>query len=87
MKIHKYTLKIGEPISITVSRGLKPLTVQLQDNNIVMWAEVPNYFSETCERLVWCIHTGKNVPEEPNEYVGTVQRYDLVYHVYLGAEV
>lgn len=87
MKIHKYTLNIGEPRSITVPRELKPLTVQLQDNDIVMWAEVPDNCTETRERLVWCIDTGENAPIEPHEYVGTVQRYGLVHHVYLGAEV
>lgn len=59
------------------------LTVQLQDERICLWAEVtPN--AELERRRFHVVGTGWKVPADSFNYIGTVQRGALVWHIYEG---
>lgn len=90
--IYKYNL--GRPCDCPQSARVvatsgeyvkKFLTVQLQDNNAVLWAEVDKDSSGDDYFTVIPVWTGFEEPLDKNaEYIGTIQepQTGLVYHYY-----
>ena len=84
--IFKYSL---DPTGsfIYLPAGAKILTVQVQNNQPCIWAEVDptNY---TVKRDISIIGTGHTLPKKEVTYIGTFQLFggDLVFHVYIDIE-
>lgn len=86
MKMFKYRLKVSstKPTILRVPEIFEPLSVGVQDGEVVLWAYVDgdgNYAEE-----FYVIGTGWNIPEECNHFVGTVQDRGYVWHVFWVAE-
>jgi hypothetical protein len=67
---------------ISMPKGAKVLTAQLQNNDITLWAEV-NDNKEKETRVFEVYGTGHEMNEYDLDYIGTVQdNSGLVWHVY-----
>lgn len=81
--IWKYTL--SETIStVLIPKGSKILTVQLQFNEIAIWALINDTETEKEERKFQIIGTGHNINHGPGDYIGTFQMNGgmYVFHVF-----
>lgn len=72
-----------------VAEGTKPISVGVQQGDVVAWAEVPvTWYSQ--QRLMFkTVGTGfAEVPDEGWDFLGTVMLYDatLVLHIYYRLE-
>jgi hypothetical protein len=79
--IWKWTLK--PETTIDMPHGAKLLAVQDQHGEPHLWALVdPN--AKTCPRTFRVYWTGLYLPDEPGQYVGTVQMREgaQVFHVF-----
>lgn len=82
--IHKFLLLVKDTQTILASPHWKPLSIQMQGNQIVMWTLVYpglNPISHT----ITCIGTGHDIHIgmiDPNKYLGTVQDNALVRHFF-----
>jgi hypothetical protein len=82
-KIYKYPIALKECQTVDLTKGARVLTAQLQNGEIVMWAEVdPDEPMRVW--LVYTVGTGTSfiADEHPGEYVATVQRGEFVWHLY-----
>ena len=79
--IYKYELKLVQKQVISVPSNSKILTVQLQKDRIVLYAEVDtdNFL---VPRVINIIGTGQTLPDLPLEYISTVQIGEFVWHIY-----
>lgn len=80
--IYKYPLK-GEATVCHMLPHAEVLTVQMQDNTIVIWAKAEP--STEREKRVFAIHqTGHEYEIDRERYVSTVQdtRSGLIWHVF-----
>lgn len=85
-RIFKYPLEITDRQVIVLPIGVKPLSVQMQNGQMCLWAEVDTAADSTV-RTIFVFGTGNPMPEEPGEYISTVQDYmGLVWHVYIMEE-
>jgi len=82
MKIWKYTLN-NPTNNIMMPKNAKILDVQIQHNEIQMWALV-NENNEQEQRDFSIFGTGNEIPDDPGDYIATFQLYDgkLVFHVF-----
>ncbi len=80
MKIWKYPLLV--PLSVlTIPRGGKVVALQAQRGQPCLWVEVDP--EATKELRGFRIYgTGREIPDEGVEYVGTYQDRAFVWHVY-----
>lgn len=80
-RIYKYNLKLQETQSIKAPIT-KVLCVQMQHNELVLWAEVDTGKVEK-ELFVVIVGTGHEIPEHAEQYISTVQDGYYVWHVYI----
>ena len=89
--IHKYPLDFSEHCEVVVPMtvGARILALQLQLGTPTLWAEVCTSAAPLVPRRFVIYGTGWTMPEYPwaggqrhDLYIGTVQLYDLVWHVY-----
>lgn len=85
--IWRYSLRLVNEQEIDLPGHVSPLSVQIQNDEIVLWAIV-NPGSQKYHRKVFIVGTGHALPDvvlHPyTKYVGTVQQGALVWHVFLG---
>ncbi len=82
--IYKYELNIDDDIPIKLPKGAKILTVNLQNNNPFIWAEV-DVTAELEERSFVMFGTGQSIMPEilaKLNYIGTIFPGPFVFHVY-----
>jgi len=80
--IWKYPLQVTDWQEVRMPPG-KPLCVQMQGDQLCMWAEVVPHGMEST-RQVRIYGTGHTMdPVGSGSYVGTVQIGELVFHVYV----
>lgn len=81
MKIYKYPLDIVGTQTIPLAKWALILDVQMQGDQVVLWAlvdpEAPIVF-----RHLAIYGTGLHILENPGVYIATVQKEDLVFHVF-----
>jgi hypothetical protein len=80
--IWKFPIAIKQsPIEIILPVIFKMLTVQKQDQQFMLWAEVEiEMYQEPIQ--VYVIGTGQVLPPWPVIYIGTVQDGGYVWHFY-----
>lgn len=84
MRIIKYTFEKGKDIQVfTMPEYATVLSVQLQNNDLVIWARVYDE-APVVKRTFQICYTGKeyNVLELDRIYIGTVQYGDMVLHIF-----
>lgn len=81
VRIFKYELDFAVMQVVTAPIN-KVLSVQIQDNKLVMWAEVfavgPNK-----QVQVVLVGTGGAIPSYAGEYLNTLQVNGFVWHIYI----
>ena len=82
--IYKYPVN---PLDYKIIKGTieKFLSVEYQPNNgICVWAAIDTNLPEE-EYIVSCYGTGHKLPNDPGEYIGTVQMYsgEMVLHFFV----
>ena len=83
-RIWKYPLELFDRQSLSMPAGAQPLSVQVQDGALFLWAYVdPSRAADP--RQVRIIGTGRPIEYNPGRYVGTVQMEGgaLVWHVFV----
>lgn len=83
-QVWKYQLKIADATDIEMPKGTDVLAVQVQNNQICLWAAVNDTTAELETRRFYLIGTGHPMPDDAGIYVGTVQLSGgaLVLHVF-----
>ena len=81
MKIFKYPLKLTEN-AIAIPRGARPLTVQVQNGVVCLWAMIDENEPTEIRTIVIC-NTGEYIQPFGWLYLGTVQINNYVGHVFL----
>ena len=83
MIVFKYPLELINWQKIDLPVDSKILTAQIRNGKICLWAEVSTSKLEPV--LIKIVATGhKDIIEEWDEYIGTVQDADHVLHIYRG---
>lgn len=84
-KIYKYPLEITDTQFVELPLGAEILTVQMQGNQLCLWAMV-NTLPEAIKknRRIEIIGTGNPIPIGDLKYISTFQMMDgrLIYHVF-----
>lgn len=81
--IYKYPLELQIRNEVMMPRLARPRCVQMQRGRICLWVECyPE--NELTVRTFHIIGTGNTIPPEAEEYIGTVQDGEVVWHVYEG---
>lgn len=83
LTIWKFDLNIADCQQVVMPIGAKILTVQEQHGSLVLWAIV-DPTAEDIAREIVMYGTGHAVPDNPGQYIGTVQQADgaLVWHFF-----
>lgn len=83
LTIWKFDLRIADRQQVEMPVGAKILTVQEQHGMPVLWALV-NPTAPTVAREIVLYGTGRAVPDDPGQYIGTVQQCcgALVWHFF-----
>ena len=70
--IYKYTIEVTDDQKIEMPKGAQILTVQVQGNEVCLWALVdPDLKKEL--RHIEVFGTGHNVSDDERTYIGTFQ--------------
>jgi len=84
--IWKYDIPLVEETHIVMPKGAKPLTAQMQDDRIYLWALVDTDTTSYLRHSFAVVGTGKKVFFDPSGYIGTVQLTGaldgMVFHVF-----
>lgn len=80
--IYKYLLKITDRQAIGMTVGAEILSVQMQGNRMTMWALVDSDSLKEEVRIFDLYGTGEAMPDNPGEYIATVQDQSLVWHIF-----
>lgn len=85
--IYKYLLLLTDSQILHLPSSAKPLSVQLQGEQLCLWAEVPpaGQFVVEKEVVISIVGTGHPLPPGAVHYLGTVQQGQFVWHVYASA--
>lgn len=80
--VYKYWIARAATTNIVAPEGWKPLTVQIQDDNLYIWALVDT--SQKTQSYRICVYgTGHEITDSfAKVYLGTVQDSELVWHVF-----
>lgn len=85
--VYKYPLRLINKQTIKMPEGAVILTVDIQDNQMQLWALVdvdPDKYD--IDYTFYIVETGQDAQhiQYPNGYIGTVffNRQDLVFHVF-----
>lgn len=83
MKIFKYLLQVTNRQRVTMPEGAVPLTIQIQNGHLCLWALV-NDAAPARDYVVTTYGTGHVVAQDPGKYLGTYQLDGgaLVFHVF-----
>lgn len=79
--IFKYPFKIQDSFTISMPKGAKVLSVQIQSGIPCMWAQVDNTKPKE-DREFFIIGTGNLVPSDKLIYIDTFQYTSYVWHLY-----
>lgn len=80
--IYKYPVLLV-PFVLQLPYNAKPLTVQMQNTQPVMWVQQETKADKLFDRHFQCFWTGEKADLEHVWYIGTFQHVDgLVYHLY-----
>lgn len=82
--VHKFQLALTDEQRVEMPQYARPLKVDIQGLNIVLWAEVtPSFPME--ERVVIIKGTGHDLPDaaDATSYVGSVMDRQFVWHVFM----
>lgn len=81
-RVYKYTIDGKNAGKLMMPFGAEILTVQMQDGNITLWALVdPDQYEQGRHFDIY--GTGWDIDTStPHEYIGTVQRSGMVWHVF-----
>lgn len=79
--IWKYTLSISDGPQYLYLPDGKLLCAQVQDGLVQLWFEL-DPSTEYVSRTFQVYGTGHQMPDDPGDYVGTVQTGPFVWHVY-----
>lgn len=85
--IYKYELALKYKQDIELPMDYDVLSVQCQNNSIMLWAVVyPT--AEKVPRRIYIFGTGEKLPDNFNEYIrpgylGTVQQDIYVWHIFM----
>ena len=86
-KIYKYPLEMTDTQFVYLSLGAEILTVQMQGNQLCLWAMVntlPDAIKKN--RRIEIVGTGNSVPIGDLKYISTFQMFQdwgtLTYHVF-----
>jgi hypothetical protein len=87
--IYKYPIQLHSAQHVTLPRGARVLTVNVQLGQLVIWAEVEvdndGEPTEVEQRKLYVFGTGHTMLHEENEalrYIGTAFQGPYVWHVY-----
>lgn len=83
--IYKYPLDLTDSQILHLPSSAKPLSVQLQGEQLCMWAEVNTGVGGRKEVVITIVGTGHPIPPGAVHYLGTVQQGQFVWHVYASA--
>ena len=81
--IWKYVVPVGlgDNLEISIPKGYKVLTVQMQGGVPTIWVELDPLNPEVSAYFRW-IGTGHNLPDYSTSYIGTVQIDWIVLHLF-----
>lgn len=79
--IYKYTFSGMSRDTLSMHSGAKILCLQMQNGVPCLWAQVDTSKYMENRDFKWYA-TGEPLPENPGEYIGTVQIQSFVYHLY-----
>lgn len=82
MRIYKYDLALTDKQVIQVSYKFQPLSVQVQNNTLCLWAIVDETDKFLVDRNITIIGTGNPINEPPGVFIDTVQQNGYVWHVF-----
>lgn len=84
--VWKFEIPIQDEASIVAPEECRVLTVGEQNGKLMMWAVVDIDSPKRVHRVI-VAGTGHRLPNDVNQYCGTVQMKDgLVWHVFLPAD-
>jgi hypothetical protein len=82
MTIHKYTLDVAPRVSIPMPLGARILSVQVQENELRVWALV-DPSQKLCTQIFQVCRTGGPVDTHPGyRFIDTVQLNWAVWHIF-----
>lgn len=87
--IWKYEMERIHEQVVNLPAGAVPLSVQMQRGRYCLWALVDSDHGRETEACRVVMHgTGRALPEDPGQYLGTIQDFlhGLVVHVFLAPE-
>ena len=81
--IYKFSVPKMEQV-LHMPVGYKILTVAYQEDILCLWAELdPSLLARPIPVIISIYGTGWDMPEDPGNYIGTVQTVDgFVWHVF-----
>ena len=82
-QVFKWTLAITDLQALSLPKGAQILSVQVQNELPQLWALV-DPAAEKEKRTIAIYGTGHPVPDNPGDYIGTVQMLNgrLVWHIF-----
>lgn len=80
--IYKYPLLLTDSQILHLPSSAKPLSAQLQGDQLCLWAEVEDEWNPGKEVVISIVGTGHPIPPGAVNYLGTVQQGPFVWHVY-----
>ena len=81
--IWKYELPMSvEPVRVSLPKGAKFLTLQMQGDSPCMWFEVDPCAVIERNRAFYLVGTGHELPDILSNYLGTFQIRACVFHAY-----
>ena len=83
MRIFKYEIHNLEQQYVDLPAGAKFLTLQLQGDKCVFWAEINPKTTRLERHQLVTYMTGQDIPQNPGGYLGTYQLRGIVCHVYI----
>lgn len=78
--IHKFSLEVFNESTVVACSS--PLTVQLQYDEVTLWALVDTEESSTKAFIFYVYGTGFEFDDEGLIYLGTVQQKYFVWHIF-----
>ena len=76
MRIWKWSLDITDAQTLTMPIGAKVLTAQIQwRSGLQLWALIDDAICQQKEARTFAVYgTGNPIPDDPGEYIATVQK-------------
>lgn len=83
--IYKYPLDLTDSQKLSLPVTAKPRSVQLQGDQLCLWAEIYTEVDGLKSVVISIVGTGHPIPPGAVHYLGTVQQGQFVWHVYASA--